>query len=492
MGIKKPHIDTIRNSNLTTRANTITHDSLESLQKLNELTHIEHTTSHDNPHDTKEAIKALPMIPHILRDTHNTVAHNDPNHLKHYIANMKLKKPTIYVSCGDINGIGLEIILRSHHIVAQWCNPIYCISHELLTQASEILSIPMPKMELYELDSTNISIKSGIPTAQSGRYSFESFCAALQLSIDNHAGLVTLPISKYAWNLAGIPYAGHTHYLREKFHKNAIMMLGCEEMFVLLYTDHIPLREVVSHINKDSLQQFLHDVYVSLIAIQTPTMLHDGDSHKQEYVRKSDTVAHDYATIRHKMQAETVKKNSITAKMVARLLDTKDSHQLSAMTLSSSPTESHAIQQETNMPTYLVKKDSKTKDLQIAVLGVNPHAGDNGVLGNEDAVIQECIEYMNATLGQEIFIGPIPPDSAFIPSNRDKFTFFVAMYHDSGLAPLKALYFDRSINVSLNLPILRTSPDHGTGFDKAYKKDSHLTIQSYLESFYFIIAHHHI
>ncbi len=74
------------------------------------------------------------------------------------------------------------------------------------------------------------------------------------------------------------------------------------------------------------------------------------------------------------------------------------------------------------------------------------------------------------------------PDVAFTPKMRETFRYFVAMYHDQGLAPLKALYFDESINVSLNLPIVRTSVDHGTAFDIAYLPDRPVNLKSYVEA----------
>ncbi len=118
----------------------------------------------------------------------------------------------------------------------------------------------------------------------------------------------------------------------------------------------------------------------------------------------------------------------------------------------------------------------------IAVLGLNPHAGDGGVLGDEESKIAKAIKRANKLLNKEQFIGPIVPDIAFTPHFRKDFRYYVAMYHDQGLAPLKALYFDESINVSLNLPILRTSVDHGTAFDIAYKKGRELNLQSYLNA----------
>ena len=103
------------------------------------------------------------------------------------------------------------------------------------------------------------------------------------------------------------------------------------------------------------------------------------------------------------------------------------------------------------------------------VLGINPHCGDGGVIGDEDSEIREAIKSANKKIGKEIFFGPIPSDSAFSPKSRERFKFFVAMYHDQGLAPLKTLYFKESINTTLNLPIIRTSVDHGVAFDVAYK-----------------------
>jgi len=120
------------------------------------------------------------------------------------------------------------------------------------------------------------------------------------------------------------------------------------------------------------------------------------------------------------------------------------------------------------------------------VLGLNPHAGDNGVLGNEEEEITAAISAANAAVAGAIkcngapFFGPVVPDTAFTPAFRAHHRHLVAMYHDQGLAPLKALYFDESVNVSLNLPIIRTSVDHGTAFDIAYRGTAKLT--SYLNA----------
>ncbi len=116
---------------------------------------------------------------------------------------------------------------------------------------------------------------------------------------------------------------------------------------------------------------------------------------------------------------------------------------------------------------------------KIAVLALNPHAGDNGVIGNEEKAIKKAIKKANKYFNKEIFYGPLVPDTAFSPNNIKKLKYFVAMYHDEGLIPVKMKYFKESINVSLNLPIIRTSVDHGTAFDIAYKKEIKLSLKSY-------------
>jgi 4-hydroxythreonine-4-phosphate dehydrogenase len=121
------------------------------------------------------------------------------------------------------------------------------------------------------------------------------------------------------------------------------------------------------------------------------------------------------------------------------------------------------------------------KDEKVSVLGLNPHSGDGGVLGSDEVEIEAGIELANSRLESRIFEGATVPDVAFTPRNREKYRYFVAMYHDQGLIPLKALYFDESINISLGLPIKRVSVDHGTAFDIAYRGVS-VNLKSYLNA----------
>ncbi len=299
--------------------------------------------------------------------------------------------PAIAVSIGDPNGIGLEIALKSHREISAVCRPLYCADRPLVDAAAHLLGMAVPDdFETVPLQR-EWHIEPGIVTASAGHYSYRSFLKAVELTeAGKSEAVVTLPIHKEAWSLAGIGYKGHTDMLRDYFKQDAIMMLGCRELYVALFTEHIPLKDVASRIHTDKLTRFLVDFYRS------------------------------------------------------------------------------------------------TGFDDIAVLGLNPHAGDNGVLGKEENAISAAIEAANSIVGNEIkcngapFFGPVVPDTAFTPLFRNAHRHIVAMYHDQGLAPLKALYFDESVNISLNLPIVRTSVDHGTAFDIAYKGEAKTL--SYLEA----------
>ncbi len=104
----------------------------------------------------------------------------------------------------------------------------------------------------------------------------------------------------------------------------------------------------------------------------------------------------------------------------------------------------------------------------LGVLGLNPHAGEGGLLGDEEQRIIEPALTMARTAGLRVS-GPLAPDTAFTPESLSRFDGIVAMYHDQGLIPLKSRAFHDAVQVTLGLPVIRTSPDHGTAFDIAGK-----------------------
>ncbi len=104
--------------------------------------------------------------------------------------------------------------------------------------------------------------------------------------------------------------------------------------------------------------------------------------------------------------------------------------------------------------------------MRLAVSGLNPHAGEDGSLGDEDrSIVAPAVETLR---GEGIEIrGPLPADTMFHDAARKTYDCAICMYHDQALIPVKTLAFDEAVNVTLGLPFIRTSPDHGTAFDIA-------------------------
>ena len=118
--------------------------------------------------------------------------------------------------------------------------------------------------------------------------------------------------------------------------------------------------------------------------------------------------------------------------------------------------------------TYNFLKRLGITDPRIAVCSLNPHGGESGLLGSEESsAIRPAID--EATRKMINIEGPLPPDSAFVTSKRSSVDAYIAMYHDQGLIPFKMLTFSEGVNITLGLPIIRTSVDHGTAFDIAWR-----------------------
>ncbi len=132
---------------------------------------------------------------------------------------------------------------------------------------------------------------------------------------------------------------------------------------------------------------------------------------------------------------------------------------------------SAAITRESLMRTLrIVQRELRTRfgldEPRIAVLGINPHAGESGHMGREE--IDVVIPTLNV-LREEgmLLLGPLPADTAFVPAQRHTYDAVLAMYHDQALPVLKSEAFDRTVNITLGLPFIRTSVDHGTALDLA-------------------------
>jgi 4-hydroxythreonine-4-phosphate dehydrogenase len=106
---------------------------------------------------------------------------------------------------------------------------------------------------------------------------------------------------------------------------------------------------------------------------------------------------------------------------------------------------------------------------KIALAGLNPHAGEGGLMGTEETeILCPILDQWNTSSTPSI-LGPFPPDTVFMRMHRGEFDCVISLYHDQGLIPLKLMHFEDAVNTTLGLPFIRTSPDHGTAFDIAYQ-----------------------
>ena len=301
----------------------------------------------------------------------------------------------IGISCGDLNGIGLEVVLKCFEdprMLAESVPVLYCpakaVSHhrkvlkldEVQVHRVQDARDALPrKLNVVDLGEEEPALELGKPSGELARHAVQSLEAAVQdLAGGKVDVLVTAPIDKHAMQQAGFAFPGHTEYLQHMAGSDSevLMILASEGLRVGTVTGHIPLKDVAAAI--------------------------------------------------------TIER--IMAK--ARLF-----HQS-------------------------LQRDFGIASPRIALLGLNPHAGDGGALGSED---KERIAPAARRLQEEgiMAMGPYPSDGFFGKGSYEHFDGVLAMYHDQGLIPFKTLSFGHGVNFTAGLPIVRTSPDHGTGLDIA-------------------------
>jgi 4-hydroxythreonine-4-phosphate dehydrogenase len=301
----------------------------------------------------------------------------------------------IVVTCGDVNGIGLETLLKSADFMSS--NQIFkdtefylaINSKSLIEYADKIgydidmlnerLIVSDHYMKILECDNYS-PVEFGKVTKNAGLLSVESLDKAIVQTLNKRFdALVTLPISKESAYLSGFKYPGQTEMLADKCKvSNPLMILFKDELRVALATIHEPLRRVHELITIDKL----------LVLI--------------EQFNKSLTI------------------------------------------------------------------DFGIDNPKIAVLGLNPHAGENGKIGNEElSIINIAIE--KAQEKNILAKGTFPADGFFAHEDYKNYHGIVAMYHDQGLVPLKLLAKGAGVNFTAGLPVVRTSPDHGTAYGIAGK-----------------------
>jgi 4-hydroxythreonine-4-phosphate dehydrogenase len=305
-------------------------------------------------------------------------------------------KPVIGISCGDLNGVGPELIIKtfSDTRLLEFCTPVIFANNKVINFYRKSLAdinfnfssikdstrINPKQVNVYNCWEEDVNIAPGQLSDDAGKYAIISLEIAVQaLKAGKLDGLITAPIHKKNIQSETFKHPGHTPYLKQIFEvKEVVMFMVAENMKVALLTEHVPLKDVAQYITKDAI--------------------------------------------------------------ISKLKLINDS----------------------------LKKDFGINKPKIAVLGLNPHSGDEGLLGKEEEeIIKPAIKEAKQ---KDVFcFGPYSADAFFARGQHEKFDAVLAMYHDQGLIPFKSLAFGEGVNYTAGLPGVRTSPDHGTAFDIAGK-----------------------
>jgi 4-hydroxythreonine-4-phosphate dehydrogenase len=305
-------------------------------------------------------------------------------------------KIKIGISIGDVNGIGLEVIIKTlaDSRIMDYCTPIVYGHTKVASFHRKALDITdfqfnvitepaqaNPKRaNMINCWDEDVKIEMGQSTETGGKYAFISLERAVNdLVAGSIDALVTAPINKHNIQSDAFHFAGHTEYLQEKAGgQDSLMFLISEDLRVGVVTGHIPVNDIPQKVTQESILSKLKIMNESL------------------------------------------------------------------------------------------KKDFWIRKPKIAVLGLNPHAGDNGLIGGEEiSTIIPAIEQAKAS--GILAMGPYAADGFFANGSYKKFDAVLAMYHDQGLIPFKQISFESGVNFTAGLNIVRTSPDHGTAYDIAGK-----------------------
>lgn len=305
-------------------------------------------------------------------------------------------KPVIGITCGDLNGIGLELIIKtlSDARLLEICTPVIFANNKVLnfyrkglpdhnfnfSVNKDLARINHKQVNLFNCWEDEVSITPGVLNETGGQYAVISLVAAADaLKAGLIDGLVTAPIHKKNTQSEAFNFTGHTPYFKNLFEaKDVLMFMVADNMRVGLVTEHVPVNEVAANITKEAIFSKLYLMHQSL------------------------------------------------------------------------------------------RKDFGIDKPKIAVLGLNPHAGDEGLIGQEEeTIIRPAIKDAKQ---KDIFcFGPYSSDAFFARGSHEKFDGVLAMYHDQGLIPFKSLAIGEGTNFTAGIAGVRTSPDHGVAFDIAGK-----------------------
>ena len=302
----------------------------------------------------------------------------------------KKGKIVVGISIGDVNGVGIEVILKTFEDkrMLDFCTPVLFGSSKIISSHKKILNIETNihkinsiqqikdgEINLLTIWKEDVMLEIGSATKIGGQYAFKSLNEATKsLKKGEIDLLITAPINKETIQSEEFNFSGHTEFLERNLDGESLMILMNDFLRIGLITGHIPISKIAESI--------------------TPEL----------------------------------------------------------------------IESKVKILNNSLKQDFNINKPKIAVLGLNPHSGDNGVIGQEE---NELIKPTITSIHESgIFVyGPYAADGFFGSEAYKQFDGVLAMYHDQGLAPFKALTFGNGVNFTAGLSHVRTSPDHGTAFD---------------------------
>jgi 4-hydroxythreonine-4-phosphate dehydrogenase len=306
----------------------------------------------------------------------------------------KAENIVVGISIGDLNGIGGEVILKTFEDarILEFCTPVIFASSKVLAflkkhfksninfnDINGMNHIIHGRVNVLNCWKEPVRIEFGQENMEIGAYAIKSLEEATKALKNNSIDvLVTAPINKHNIQSDKFKFPGHTDYLAQELEGDSLMFMVTEQLRVGLLTDHVPVKDVSTHISADLIEKKINTVYESL------------------------------------------------------------------------------------------QKDFKINRPKIAVLGINPHTGDSGVIGSEDDEVMRPTLKKIKEAGKLVF-GPYAADSFFGSNNYKNFDAVIASYHDQGLIPFKTLSFGQGVNFTAGLNKVRTSPDHGTAYEIAGK-----------------------
>ncbi len=309
------------------------------------------------------------------------------------------QKPVIGISCGDINGIGIELIIKTFgdSRMLDICTPVVFAGNKVInfyrkgmpdinlnfSAVRDLSNINPRQVNLFSCWEEEVAVTPGQLNDTGGKYAVLSLVAAAQALKDGGIdGLVTAPIHKKNTQSEAFNFTGHTPYLKNLFGvQDVLMLMVADNTRVALLTEHVSVKDIAAHITRANLLSKLS------------------------------------------------------------LLDQS------------------------------LRKDFNIDKPRIAVLGLNPHAGDEGLIGSEEEeVIKPTIKEARQ---KGIFcFGTYSADAFFARGQHENADAVLAMYHDQGLIPFKSLALGDGVNFTAGISGVRTSPDHGVAFDIAGKNQA--------------------